>query len=142
MEAELKVCGKEFNLKSKLVSEGVKFPNSEDETLHNQFKISVKVDGMTKKFNFYGSMSDYEAGKKDLTEEGLKDAFRCLIDDGNAGDMSFEDFCSEFGYDTDSRKAEKIHKECGEILDKLLDLGLLESELPDILNELSEQGVE
>lgn len=29
-----------------------------------------------------------------------------------AGDNSFEDFCSELGYDPDSRKAEKTYKAC------------------------------
>lgn len=42
------------------------------------------------------------------------DVLSCLADDSagveNAGD--FEGFCSEFGYDTDSRKAEKTYKAC------------------------------
>jgi hypothetical protein len=32
---------------------------------------------------------------------------------------NFEDFCSEFGYDTDSRKAEGTYKACGEIAKEL-----------------------
>jgi len=38
-------------------------------------------------------------------------------------DSDFEEFCSEFGYDTDSRKAENTHKAClkvGENIKRLL----------------------
>ncbi|VVB60571.1 Uncharacterised protein [uncultured archaeon] len=56
--------------------------------------------------------------------------------------MDFKEFCGEFGYDNDSRRAEKIHKECKKSLNKVEDLGFFESELTDILNELQEQGIE
>lgn len=144
METKIKVCGKEFELKSELVGEGVKFPNSDDKdnTLHNQFKISVTLDKVNKDFNFYGSMADYEAGKQDLTEEELKYTFKCLISDGESGNMDFEEFCGEFGYDTDSRRAEKIWNECIKSMEKLIDFGINTVELSDIINELSEQGIE
>ena len=47
----------------------------------------------------------------------------CLFSDAQAGEDSFEDFCSEFGYETDSRKAEKTWKSCASMnvrLHKLL----------------------
>ena len=53
----------------------------------------------------------YKSGGNNLTlvkgeEPSLYDVLACLTtyDPG-----TFEDFCSEFGYDTDSRKAEKIY---------------------------------
>ena len=36
----------------------------------------------------------------------------CLLSDASAGEMTFEEFCSEFGYDTDSRKAEATYRAC------------------------------
>ena len=44
-----------------------------------------------------------------------------LVSDASAYDQadSFEDFCEEFGYDTDSRKAEQSYRQCGEISKKL-----------------------
>jgi len=42
-----------------------------------------------------------------------------LMSDGRAGELSFEEFCSEFGYDADSRRAEKIWKECKKIAPKI-----------------------
>lgn len=51
-------------------------------------------------------------GKKILPPE--VDVFACLVQDGmgaiNAG--SFENWASEYGYDTDSRKAEAAYNEC------------------------------
>ena len=46
-----------------------------------------------------------------------------LLLDSSAIDQTFEDWCGEFGYDTDSRKAEKTYKACvknGERLKRLL----------------------
>ena len=44
-----------------------------------------------------------------------------LVSDANAYDSagSFEEFCEEFGYDTDSRKAEATYRACGEVSKKL-----------------------
>ena len=36
-----------------------------------------------------------------------------LLCDGQAGSLSFEDFCSDFGYDTDSRRAYATWEACG-----------------------------
>lgn len=36
----------------------------------------------------------------------------CVARDGDALEMTFEDWANEFGYDTDSRKAEKTYRAC------------------------------
>jgi hypothetical protein len=58
-----------------------------------------------------------------LTHEPTdKDVLPCLIADYSVIDESFEDFCMNFGYDSDSRKAEKIYNQCkknGKKLEKL-----------------------
>ena len=38
------------------------------------------------------------------------DVLECLLSDLSGADDSFEDWASEFGYDPDSRKAEKIYR--------------------------------
>lgn len=48
----------------------------------------------------------------------------CIFGDAQSGISTFNEFCSEFGYDTDSRRAYKIHKACVKTLDKLLELGV------------------
>lgn len=42
-----------------------------------------------------------------------------LLIDSQAGEYSFIDFCSNFGYDNDSRKAESIYFACQEIKAKM-----------------------
>ena len=39
----------------------------------------------------------------------------CLLSDADSADQSFADWCSDFGYDTDSRKALDTYIACGEI---------------------------
>lgn len=66
-----------------------------------------------------------------------KDFMPCLIEDSQCSEMSFEDFCSEFGYDTDSIKAFRIYQDCSEIGKKLKKIFKPE-ELKDLLNKYSE----
>ena len=49
----------------------------------------------------------------------LKEVIYALLSDGYAGSLSFEDFCSDFGYDTDSRKAFATWEACKESGEKL-----------------------
>ena len=143
METKINIWGKEFQLKSKFEDGGVNFPNSDDKMLHNKFKITVtNEDKISREFDFYGSNAEYKAGKNDLSEFDLKWAFRCFIEDSNSGDMNFKNFCNGYGYDTDSRRAERIWKSCQKSLNKLIDLGLPRKELPAILDELSKQNIE
>ena len=46
-------------------------------------------------------------------EPELKEVIYALLSDSYAGSISFEDFCSEFGYDTDSRRAYTTWERCG-----------------------------
>jgi hypothetical protein len=62
----------------------------------------------------------------------VADVVSCLLLDGTACGQSFSEWCSDFGYDTDSRKALAIYEGCQENGDKLRAvLG------HDLVNELS-----
>ena len=66
------------------------------------------------------------------------EAFQCFIWDALAGelDRDFEEFCSDMGYDTDSRRAEQTWKACQEAyrkLDKVSDIDIC-----DLADELQE----
>lgn len=50
----------------------------------------------------------------------LRDVLYSLVMDTEAFEYDFEDWCANLGYDTDSRKAEKIYNEHVEIAHKLL----------------------
>lgn len=47
------------------------------------------------------------------------DVLHSLFLDSQAGSQSFEEWCSDFGYDTDSRKALDTYLKCGEIAKEL-----------------------
>lgn len=53
-------------------------------------------------------------------EPKLSGVLECLILDASTGDQSFEDFCSDFGYDTDSRRAERTWEACVDVRDRLM----------------------
>lgn len=53
----------------------------------------------------------------------LADVVSCLLLDMSAGEMTYDDFCSDFGYDTDSRKAYDIWLTCVDHAAKMRRLG-------------------
>lgn len=53
------------------------------------------------------------------TKPSLDDVLYSLLIDAEAHDQSFEDWCSNFGYDTDSRKALATYMACQETATKL-----------------------
>jgi hypothetical protein len=109
-----------------------------DKSPRYHYKITVKRDSSRRMFDYYSSINDYQNGKKELEENDLKFALECILSDAIAGLDTFSNFCSEFGYDENSRNAEKVWKACKRSSAKLLSLGLLESQLYDYINEIRE----
>lgn len=67
--------------------------------------------------------TDFWLGPAISGEPEVENVIDCLLSDAMGSDQSFEEFCAEFGYDTDSRKAEATYKACkksGEKLRRLL----------------------
>lgn len=58
-------------------------------------------------FDFWGSQYDKEKG----VQPSAYDILSCVASDSSCPD-TFKDFCAEFGYDEDSRKAEATFKRC------------------------------
>jgi hypothetical protein len=91
--------------------------------------------GKTTRFEFWCSIMH----PKFETEYDVLNAFYCFVSDALSGLYSFDEFCSEFGYDTDSRKAEKIYKACKRAYTKFERVsGFSENEMYDFINELAE----
>lgn len=66
---------------------------------------------------------DYWMGQAHKDEPSVEMVLDSLLSDASAGDQDFEEFCSEFGYDEDSREAERTWKACqksGEGVKRLL----------------------
>lgn len=43
-------------------------------------------------------------------EPTVRDVMECLASDATSGELSFEEFCRDLGYDEDSRRAERVWK--------------------------------
>jgi hypothetical protein len=95
---------------------------------HYQVRLTRKIGyNQEKKFVTFFSMGS--AHKKGPT---LNDILPCLAMDAATREFSFEDFCSNYGYDSDSRKAKQIYNTT------LAQTKKLESFLGDAFEELLE----
>lgn len=109
------------------------FPNDKRDTnFHDHYKISVIVGENTESFDFYGSYSDYQKQNLMNGKESMLEALDCFIGDALSGLMSFDEFCGEYGYDEDSRSAERIHNATKESTIKASRLGWMENDLYNI----------
>ena len=70
----------------------------------DHWRCVLKANGKT--FTFYYSQGYGHHHKEPV----LASVLESLANDYNPSDMSFEDFCSEYGYSEDSRKAEKVYR--------------------------------
>lgn len=103
----------------------------------NHHKVTV-YDSDTKRhtsFDFWASIAHPVLD----TEYDVLNAFYCFLSDAISGTLSFESFCSEFGYDTDSRSAERIWKTCKHGTEKFFRMsGYSLDMLYDLVNNLSD----
>lgn len=135
----MKTTFKNFEITAKLAKSGINFPNHpHNEGLHNQFKVTVKntdTGGKTS-FAFYASISDYEQGIEVMSENSLLHAFYCLLTDAESGHLHFDEFCGQFGYDSDSRKAHAIWNACKKQYPKVEKIEASD-DLYELIDELS-----
>jgi hypothetical protein len=64
----------------------------------------------------------FKMGTAHNNEPELADVLYCLLLDAGAMDETFESWCGNFGYDSDSRAAEKVWKACRQNGKRLLNL--------------------
>lgn len=57
------------------------------------------------------TLSNAVPGKR-LHVPSARDILECLFSDSDCGSMTFEEFCSELGYDSDSMKAMQTYRDC------------------------------
>lgn len=142
----MKTKFKRFIISAKYIND-TRFPNAdkEDNNLHRHYIITVKSSFLNGndphyteiKFNYYGSYNDYLT-KTDLDNDGLICAFYNLLIDSTCCRDGFEEFCSNFGYDDDSHKAHLIFAKCKRYSKKVEKLGIYESELIELEEELGQ----
>jgi hypothetical protein len=90
-------------------------PVNENFRTSDGWTCTLKYDGKQYTIPFYKGSG--HGGSEPTVEEVLE----CLFQDANTADNArdFEDFASEMGYDSDSKKAEKIFIQCQRISDNL-----------------------
>lgn len=76
---------------------------------------TVTIKGNNKRMSVAYSMGSGHKGK----EPDLEGVLECLASDVSCSQDTFSEFCSNLGYDEDSRKAEKIYLACKAIKGKL-----------------------
>ncbi len=110
-------------ISAKLINEDIEQttqPKDSARTLYcNQFRVSLSKDGKRASFLYHGSHQDWQNQKTELSEKDLLNALYCFVSDAESGEEPFEDFCANFGYDEDSRTAERIYKACKKSAEKL-----------------------
>ena len=129
-----------LNVESSFIETVKGFPNSKnDDMYHNRFSITIESPSSIKQsFDYYGSYADYSKNITSLPESDIRNALGCIMSDGLNGFMDFEEFCGEYGYDDDSRNAERIHKACIDTKDKLESLDILEEDMITISTDINE----
>ena len=109
-------------------------PAKWDSRNYNNHTITVRNTETGKKtsFDFWASLAAPEL----VTDYNILNAFYCFVEDAIAGEMSFEDFCADFGYDSDSMTAYRTWKACKRAAAKLE--RITNEDIYDLANDLSE----
>lgn len=115
MKTELETALETLNIKltSVYLGEGAK-----DGWKHDRWTVTVERDGRTFETEYrtgLGHRETVRAVHGQVTKPvapKLADVISGLLSDAQAGRMSFDEFCGEFGYDSDSRKALATWEAC------------------------------
>ena len=126
-----KITFKNFEIKA--TYKGNKKAEWSKENFNNHMvKVTNRDTQQSITFEFWASISN----PKLKTEYDILNAFYCFVSDAIAGSYTFEEFCSEFGYNNDSRQAEKIYKKCKKQLEKLKKI--YDGDIYELANKLQE----
>jgi len=83
----------------------------------DKYKITIGRKGRKEKltFPFWNSLNDKQNERKRIPEY---DALACISSDSYCPE-TFEEFCNEYGYDSDSRKAFELFELCKQFMSQL-----------------------
>jgi len=84
------------------------WPADDSQRNYNHHKITVTNNNKKLSFDFWGSIVNPIID----SESDNISALYCFLSDAIAGSETFTDFCSNCGYDEDSRKAYKTYQTC------------------------------
>ena len=100
--------------------------HNDDGWEHHKYRYTLKPTTGHYAVQQFGSISsEFSQGMGHTSEPTKKDIFMALVldaqcvDQGDEDFLDFEDFCSDLGYDNDSRAAERIYNACIETANDL-----------------------
>lgn len=104
MPSQMEALVRKYDVKATFKSLGRKVPGGGmGDKLMNAYKVTLKHAGKSFTTDFYTGLGWDR-------KPSAADVLGSLVLDATCDVSTFEDFCSEFGYDTDSRKAEATYK--------------------------------
>lgn len=112
--------------------------------LRRKYTVTVQSDATARtiRFDYHGSVADYDRGITSLDNDQLLYAFWSFVSDAAAGQLTFAEFADDFGYDPDSHQARQLHKACRAALTKFNKLYHAPTNPNTILDRLSDIGIE
>ena len=127
----IKTTFKEFEIKA--TYKGDKKATWSDNNFNNHMvKITNTDTKMSTSFEFWASIMNPEI----IKESEVLEAFSCFISDAMSGENDYNEFCSEFGYEEDSRQARSTWRACQRANNKLK--RIYDKDIYDLANELQE----
>jgi len=96
-----------LSIRSEWADENPNMEGMPQGSTHYKVTLTVRRDGKRRQLTTF-----FSQGPAFCREPEAPEVLDCLLSDGSSGRQSFEDFCSDFGYDTDSRRCERTWKAC------------------------------
>jgi hypothetical protein len=81
----------------------------------HHYRVTLSKPGKRIVFDFWGSIADAESGKKNIH---AYEVLACISGEINCPE-SFEDFCAEYGYESDSIRALQTFRRCNAFAKRL-----------------------
>lgn len=88
----------------------------------NSYQWRVMINGEI--FDYYTGRGLFDAKKHTPKKPTVDDVLYSLLGDSEAENMTFDDWCANFGYDSDSRKALETYIACQNNAKKLRRTGI------------------
>jgi hypothetical protein len=98
---------------------------------HHTVSVTNTDNGKRTRFSFWASIAQPELRSK----YDVLNAFYCFVSDALSGDMLFNDFCSEFGFD-DPDQSLRTWRDCQRSAKQLQ--RIFPGDICDLVNDLSE----
>lgn len=114
-DTKITIAGVDVSAHAQFVDVGVGPESSEwSATSHEPIVWKPTRWEVTLEVNGSEMVTSWQQGSAHHAPPTALDVLGSVFMDAQCGDYSFEEFCSNMGYDEDSRKAEAIWRECGE----------------------------